>query len=239
MNNGWSESAAGWIADTGDEGDFGRKYVLDAPMLARVRDRGFGNALDVGCGEGRFCRMLQPLGIETVGIDPTVPMIEEARRRDPAGDYRLGRAEALDFPDASFDLVVSYLSLIDIPDARSAIAEMARVLKPGGTLLIANLTGMSTAGPPEGWVKAADGTRTFPIDNYMDERSQWVAWRAIRIENWHRPLSLYMSLLLAQGLELRHFAEPLPNDSAPPERIALHRRMPYFLLMEWQKRREA
>lgn len=235
MNNGWNESAPGWIASTGDEGDFGRKYVLDTPMLARIRDHGFSTALDVGCGEGRFCRMLQQLGIATVGIDPTIPLIEEARRRDPAGDYRVARAEALGLPDSSFDLVVSYLSLIDIPDARSAIAEMVRVLKPGGTLLIANLTSHSTAGPPQGWIEHPDGTRSFPIDHYMDERSQWVSWRGIHIENWHRPLSFYMQQLLGHGLLLRHFDEPLPNASAPPERIAQHRRMPYFVLMDWQK----
>jgi SAM-dependent methyltransferase len=235
VNNGWNESAAGWIADTGDEGDFARKFVLDAPMLERLRDRGFATALDVGCGEGRFCRMLKPLGIAATGIDPTAALVEEARRRDPDGSYSVEGAEALSFADASFDLVVSYLSLIDIPDAAAAIAEMSRVLRPGGTLLIANLHSMSTAGPPTGWVKHPDGTRHFPIDNYMDERSTWVGWRGIRIQNWHRPLSTYLSLLLGAGLELRLFCEPMPDPAADADEIALFRRVPNFLLMEWQK----
>src|SRR6185312_15502099 len=110
MSNGWPESAAAWIADMGDRGDFGREFVLDAPMLERVQGRGFRTALDVGCGEGRFCRMLRGCGLRTVGIDPTEELIRHAGQRDPVGDYRIGRAEALDFADGSFDLVVGYVT---------------------------------------------------------------------------------------------------------------------------------
>jgi SAM-dependent methyltransferase len=234
MTNGWEESASAWIADIGTDGDFGRQFVLDTPMIGRVRDRGFRKALDVGCGEGRFCRMLGALGIKPVGIDPTEALVRHARQQDPEGDYRIGRAEALDFPDRSHDLVISYLTLIDIPDIRTAIAEMCRVLEPGGTLLIANLTSFNTAGQPDGWVQDADGNPRFSIDHYMEERAEWVQWRGIRIHNWHRPLSTYMSLLLDQGLQLRHFSEPMPVG-ADPAKAEWHRRVPYFLIMEWQK----
>ena len=232
MSDGWAESAKAWIADMGDAGDFGRACVLDRPMMARAGAGGFATALDVGCGEGRFCRMLAAAGISAIGIDPTAALIDEARRRDPEGDYRIGRAEALDFPDAAVDLVVSYLSLIDIPDIGSAIAEMARVLKPGGSLLIANLASFNTAGQNLGWVRTL-GAR-FAIDHYLEERALWSAWHGIRIRNWHRPLSTYMALLLDQGLVLRHFAEPEPYAGAPA-RIARYRRAPWFLIMEWQK----
>jgi ubiquinone/menaquinone biosynthesis C-methylase UbiE len=216
----------------GETGDFGRSCVLDRPMLERVGDGRFATALDVGCGEGRFCRMLAGRGIRTAGIDPTEALIDEARRRDPDGDYRIGRAEQLDFPDESFDLVVSYLTLIDIPDLGPAIAEMARVLRPGGSLLIANLTSFSTAAQRR--FRARLGLRPA-VDRYLDERAEWVSWRGIRIRNWHRPLATYMALLLGQGLELRHFDEPAPY-AGNPLRIALYRRAPWFLIMEWQKR---
>lgn len=234
MTNGWTHSASAWITNVSDGGDYGRKYVLDAPMLARIRDRGFRKALDVGCGEGRFCRMMTALGIRTIGIDPTEALIGHAKLLDPNGDYRLGEAESLDFPDQSFDLVVSYLSLIDIADFKNALREMVRVLTPQGALLIANLNGFITAGDPEGWVRDAEGTLRFYIDNYLDERAQWVGWRGIKIENWHRPLSSYMSLLIEQGLELRHFSEPAPVGG-DPDKAARYRRAPYFVMMEWQK----
>src|SRR5690349_14808940 len=118
MSNLWNESAEAWIKDQGEHGDFSRRFVLDAVMLRRVANGDFKTALDVGCGEGRFCRMLREGGIAVTGIDPTDRLLREARERDPTGDYREGRAEALAFADASFDLVVSYLTLIDIPDIR-------------------------------------------------------------------------------------------------------------------------
>jgi SAM-dependent methyltransferase len=185
MSNGWDESVDAWIAAMGSRGDYTREHVLDTPMMARVSGRGFGFALDVGCGEGRFCRMMQDCGIRTVGIDPTAALIGYARSLDPDGDYRIGRAEALEFPD-------------------------------------------------DGWQRSADGEIRYCIDHYLEERSEWLAWRGIRILNWHRPLSRYMSLLLAQGMILRHFDEP-PPLGGDPEKVARYRRIPYALLMEWEK----
>ncbi|OAF20127.1 class I SAM-dependent methyltransferase [Bradyrhizobium neotropicale] len=233
VSDGWADSASAWIVEQGEDGDYGRRFVLDAPMRARIEGRGFRRALDVGCGEGRFCRIMQRAGIATIGIDPTEALLARAKAMDPQGDYRLGRAEAMDF-DASFDLVVSYLSLIDMPDVRTAIAKMVAALRPGGTLLIANLTSFNTAGQPDGWTPDGEGVPRFSIDHYMDERAIWVAWRGIRIQNWHRPLSTYMTLLLDHGLQLRLFTEPEPTGGAP-EQIARHRRVPYFHMMEWQK----
>src|ERR1700712_5513075 len=156
MSNGWEDSSQAWIASMGEggqRGDWGREHVLDPVMLSRVAAGRFGRALDVGCGEGRFCRMLKAAHVNVIGIDPTPQLLEEARRRDPSGDYRSGKAEELPFEAASFDLVVSYLTLVDIVDFRTAIREMTRVLKPAGALLIANLTGFTSACAAQGWVK--------------------------------------------------------------------------------------
>jgi ubiquinone/menaquinone biosynthesis C-methylase UbiE len=147
MSNGWESSAQAWIDSMGERGDWAREHVLDPVMLGRIGTGRFADALDVGCGEGRFCRMLKAAGVNAVGIDPTPQLLETARRSDPSGDYRSGRAERLEFESASFDLVVSYLTLLDIADFRTAIGEMTRVLKPGGSLLIANLTGSPQPAP--------------------------------------------------------------------------------------------
>jgi SAM-dependent methyltransferase len=235
MDNGWETSAQAWIESVGERGDWGREHVLDPVMLARVAAGRFRNALDVGCGEGRFCRMLKAAGVEATCIDPTQSLLDVARQRDPSGDYRFGRAEQLEFESAHFDLLVSYVTLVDIVDFRAAIREMARVLKPGGSLLIANLTGFTSAGAERGWVKDAEGRPLhFPVDRYLDEFPFWIEWAGIRIENWHRPLEAYMSALLESGLELVFFAEPGPRsgNEAHQDRF---RRVPWFVVMEWRR----
>jgi ubiquinone/menaquinone biosynthesis C-methylase UbiE len=150
MNDGWDRSASSWIAAMGEQGDWGREHVLDPIMLKRASARRFERGLDVGCGEGRFCRMLRAKGIPVVGIDPTEELLGAARKCDARGEYQIARAESLPFPDASFDLVVSYLTLIDIADFRTALKEMVHVLTPKGTLLIANLNSFITSCPGGG-----------------------------------------------------------------------------------------
>jgi SAM-dependent methyltransferase len=140
-------------------------------------------------------------------------------------------AERLDFEDQRFDLVVSYLSLIDIAELSTALTEMARVLRPGGSLLVANLTGFTTAGMVFG------GRRPRGADKhagYLDEHSSQVSWGDVSIRNWHRPLETYMQGCLDAGLGLRHFAEPRPQGG-PPEKVRRYLKAPYFLIMEWTK----
>jgi len=236
MDNYWQTSADAWIADMGEHGDFARRYVLDPIMLSRALMRSPKKALDVGCGEGRFCRMLKGHGVEVTGIDPTPALIAAARARDADSAYLKASAERLPFGDAAFDFVVSYLSLIDIPDIDAAIPEMARVLNPGGALLIANLNSFHTACADTGWVKDNQGQRLYyPVDNYLQERSMWIEYRGIGIVNHHRPLSTYMRALIDAGLRLAYFDEPAPSDDAPASKAMHYRRSPWFLVMEWVK----
>ena len=236
VENGWQASANAWIADMGEQGDFGRRYVLDPVMLPRALVRSPKQVLDIGCGEGRFCRMLRRRGVKVVGFDPTSTLIAAARARDPNGGYLGAAAEHLPFRNEAFDLVISYLSLIDVDDISAAIPEMARVLNPGGALLIANLNSFNTADAGHGWVRDGAGQRLYyPIDNYLQERSIWTDYRGIRVRNHHRPLSTYMRALLDAGLRLAYFDEPAPNDDAPTSKAASYCRVPWFLVMEWVK----
>ena len=233
--NGWASSAPAWIRSIGENGDFSRQYVLDEPMLARVRLLEAKTAVDVGCGEGRFCRMLADLGLATVGVDPVETMIQEARVRHPDGTYHVGFAEALPCEDEAFDLVVTYLSLIDIDDLDAAVAQMTRALKPGGRLLIANLSSFATSSTSFGRRYCRDtGEELHPLGQYLKEGKMWFEWDGIRIQNWHRPLSTYMQSFLSNGLTLRHFDEPAPI-SGPAERSEAYEQMPYLMMMEWEK----
>ena len=98
-----------------------------------------GQVLEVAIGTGRNLPLYPP-EVRLTGVDFSPQMLQHAQRRaDQLGrqvDLRLGDAQALDLPDASFDTVVCTLSLCVIPDDRRAIAEMRRVLRPGGRLLL-------------------------------------------------------------------------------------------------------
>ncbi|QJB68616.1 class I SAM-dependent methyltransferase [Parasphingorhabdus halotolerans] len=232
--NGWVSSADAWIASIGEDGDWTRRTFLDAAMLGRAKVHE-GRFLDIGCGEGRFARKLQEFGFKGVGIDPVDQFIKEAQKRDPDGDYRIGIGEKLTFEDASFDLTISYLSLIDIEDFRAAIKEMTRVTKPGGSILVANLTGHFTAGK---WERGEHGDgQKFVIDNYHEERANREVWSGIDVINWHRPMSAYLEAFLTNGLILRHFFEPTPPDQNDPKSDR-YTRVPGFVVMEWEKPKE-
>jgi SAM-dependent methyltransferase len=235
-DNGWDASASAWIDSQGSDGDWMRRWVLDpvmAPAVERLAPRA---VLDVGCGEGRFCRVIRRDGRRIVGVDLTLALVAAARQRDADGSYVRALGERLPFANGRFDLVISYLALIDIDDVDAAIAEMARVTAPGGTLLVAHLNGFTTACADRGWVRSLFGRRLhYRLDHYLDDRAMWVSWRGIRIRNHHRPLSRYMTRFLDLGLRLMSFDEPGPVPTAPEPKASGYRRAPYACVMEWRK----
>ncbi len=240
--NLWAESASAWVSSMGDRGDISRAFILDRPMLDLVGDPSGLSVADIGCGEGRFSRMLSSRGARVVGLDPTLPLLLSASCRGNEG-FILGASESIPLRSGMFDIAISYLVLIDVQDVASACREMARILKPGGRLLIANLNPFATAkkGCP-GWVKDEEGTRLhFAVDDYFDERPYELAWGGIKIINWHRTAETYFTALLEARLVLSRYLEPKPNaeDVAVEPSLASELRVPLFHVMEWQKPRDA
>jgi ubiquinone/menaquinone biosynthesis C-methylase UbiE len=107
-----------------------------------------GEVLEVAVGTGRNLPFY-PEGTRLTGVDWSPAMLGIARRRAAGlgreADLRQGDAQALDFPDSSFDTVLCALGLCAIPDDRRAVTEMARVLRPGGSLLLVDHVAASAA----------------------------------------------------------------------------------------------
>jgi SAM-dependent methyltransferase len=237
IDNGWADSARAWI-DHVDGSDTRRRLLLDPVMLRLCGDVAGLRVLDAGCGEGRFSRMLAERGATVAGVDATPEMAAEAARRAGSGQsYAIAMAERLPLADETFDVAVSYVMLVDVIDYRGAIAEMARVLRPGGRIVVANV-GFVSASP--GWERDADGRRLYHrIDRYLEERPFDIDRSDIRITNWHRPLSAYMRAYLSQGLLLREFLEPAPETDDLRDDPATEDwyRVPDFNVMLWEKPR--
>ncbi|MFE3940588.1 methyltransferase domain-containing protein [Streptomyces sp. NPDC059118] len=119
-----------------------RERPLERALLGAfaelVRTNGDGTVADLGCGPGDFTAHLHELGLNAFGVDASPAMVELAREANPGLRFEVGSMAALDIEDGALDGVLSRWSIIHTPpqDLPAVLAEFARVLAPGGHLLI-------------------------------------------------------------------------------------------------------
>jgi len=129
----WSERAPGWAEQ------WGRFAEPARAVLAEVTGIGPGmRVLDIGCGSGEMCALAAARGAEVAGIDAAEGMIEIARRRLPGADLRVGPMEQLPWEDDRFDVATAVNALQFAADFVDALAEAARVVRPGGSVAVCN-----------------------------------------------------------------------------------------------------
>jgi SAM-dependent methyltransferase len=123
----WNRAAATYLQDFGGLFPEAVGPLLDA---ARVGDG--TQVLDVATGPGTIAAVAAARGARVTGVDFAEDMIDEARRRNPSIEFRVGDAAALPFDDATFDAVVIGFGLHHMAEPLKALTEAKRVLKPGG-----------------------------------------------------------------------------------------------------------
>lgn len=129
----WSAVAAEWSARWAPSAAPARRTLLEEAAV------GSGTRLlDVGCGGGELLRAAADLGAGVAGCDPAPGMLALARRAAPEADLRGAGAEHLPWPDGAFDVVTAVNALAFAADEESALAELRRVLVPGGRIALAN-----------------------------------------------------------------------------------------------------
>jgi ubiquinone/menaquinone biosynthesis C-methylase UbiE len=121
--------------------EFPGTYYLgfrDLPALVRKHVRGT-RALDFGCGTGRSTRFLKDLGFEVIGVDISPIMLDQARARDPHGDYRLVADGSLaGLGTGTLDLILAAFTFDNTTEQQktTALRELRRLLAPGGRLVV-------------------------------------------------------------------------------------------------------
>jgi SAM-dependent methyltransferase len=137
----WAERARDWAEVM--EGWNGWGIPLYRQVLERLSVGSGTDLLDVGCGAGRFCRIAADRGARVWGIDAAAPLVQIARERTRAGDFRVGDMEALPWPDDSFDVVTGFNSFFFAADLVRVLREARRVARAGGAVA------MTVFGRPE------------------------------------------------------------------------------------------
>ncbi len=234
------EAHAGWWQDGFTDGA-DPEYTEQILPLAAVVLAGHDRVLDVGCGEGQVGRLVAGLGATTVvGVDPTWAQVRVAAARGGGPAYARSGAGALPFADETFDAVVACLVFEHIRDVDDAIAEVARVLRPGGRFaFFLNHPLLQT--PNSGWIDdhVLDPPEQYwRIGSYLieDERDEEVE-KDVFIPFIHRPLSRYVNALAAAGLLVRRMDEPVPPPGflARAEEYAEAASIPRLLLLVTEK----
>lgn len=144
-------------SDTYDEPRNGL-FDFEEPIVREVLD-GLppATALDAACGTGRYAEYLAAAGHRVIGVDGSPEMLDLARGRVPGAEFRLGDLHGLPVPDDTVDVLVCALALAHLPGLEQAMAEFARVLRPGGHLVVSDLHHDSVRRGSIPPVRGADG----------------------------------------------------------------------------------
>ena len=186
--------------------------------LERLLGVGPGRCLDLGCGTGIAFERLARLGWSIVGVDVSADQLRIARGRADEVGAELVQADAahLPFPDAAFDAVASLLTHTDFDDAAAVLAEVARVLRPGGSFAYVGVHPCFLSPTVE---RRSDGPHL--LHPGYRRRGWWEDAPGFeygreglrgRVGVNHLPLADFLNTILDAGLQLEHVEEPGEDD---------------------------
>jgi SAM-dependent methyltransferase len=257
----WDENAPDWIEAVRAGWDVYRELVNNPAFFETLGDISGMKVLDVGCGEGYNTRKFADLGASVVGTDVSRLMISAAadHESDEPRGIEYHQAPASDMPmlgDESFDAVLSTMTLMDLEDYAQSIAEVARVLKPGG-LFQFSVTHPCTMTRMWEWMYDDDDDEKVGVvvgdyfslasNRHGSDVDEWFfggaprdvrqTARPFRIPRFFRPISEYFNTLTAAGFCVEKLVEPHASeaDVAKCPNIADTRIIPYFLIFRCTK----
>jgi ubiquinone/menaquinone biosynthesis C-methylase UbiE len=229
----WSRVAADWVAwaRTPNHDLF---WAYRQSLLAFI-GHGNGEAIDIGCGEGRISRVLKECGYRVTATDPVAAFITAAQQAISADDYKVAAAANLPFADGSFDLAVAYNVLMDVDDVPAAVTEIARVLRSTGTLVVSIVHPFTDRGRFSG--PEPDAAFVLEKSYFGRERFDGVEERdglRMHFAGWSQPLEDYMAALEGAGFAVTSLCEPRPDTRPQWHQWQRWTKLPFLL---WLKAR--
>lgn len=198
----WSEYPQELIEQFGDEGDFSRKYLLNPTIFTLLKDVKGKKVLDAGSGQGYLSRLLSKKGAKVTGIEPVENFISYALAREKTEKMEIEYIKAdlsiWDGPKNAFDIVVSNMVFMDIPDYQSAISNCIKALKPGGIFLFSILH------------PCYDASVDWQEQPFLTVKEYFEEYEVKQKYGYfiHRTLSSYLNLVIDNGCKLTRIVEP-------------------------------
>jgi SAM-dependent methyltransferase len=213
----YDEFAEAYSAD--NEVSLLNAYYERPAMLNLAGDVDSRRILDVGCGSGPLSAALRERGALVSGFDLSKAMIELARARlgEDADLIVHDLAEPLPYADAAFDDVVASLVLHYLEDWTEPLAELRRVLKPGGRLIL-------SVNHPILYKMLNRDADYFDVAEFTYDYEH--AGRTVVYTNWHRPLQAMWDAFVAAGFRIAVISEPPVAADTPRELLPLELKNP-------------
>lgn len=204
----WNKGSHEWV-ELIRSGMGGRVHAHDASLYALLPPPR-GLAIDAGCGEGRVSRELAGRGYDVVGFDASETLVGKAREAHPEGRYEVASIDALPVEDGAAQLVVCVNVLPHVRDLAGAARELARVLAPGGSLLVGTIHPVAQAGTYD------EETGELRVRRYFQHEPHAVSLGEYEVHHHHRTIEDYIRAFLAAGFALAELREVAGHDRDVP-----------------------
>lgn len=172
--------------------------------------------LDLGCGYGWHCAYAAEQGAsEILGIDVSERMIAEAKKRNPDARicYRVSDLEQYEYPEETWDCVISNLALHYIEDLDRIYRNVHRTLKKGGTFLFNIEHPVYTAREGQDWIFDENGSPLYwPVDDYFYPGKRHTRFLGCDVEKYHHTLTEIMNGLIRTGFRIEWVEEARPSE---------------------------
>ena len=170
-----------------------------------------------GCGYGWHCIYAMEHGASSVvGVDISHKMLEVAKEKThfPQVEYKCCAIEDVEFPEESFDVILSSLAFHYVADYEILVKKIYRILKSGGKLVFTVEHPVFTAYGTQDWHYNEKGEILhFPVDNYYYEGKRTAVFLGEKVTKYHRTLTTYLNTLLSNGFIINHIVEPQPPEN--------------------------